>query len=336
MFSSVISCEWRIERTFYSSKVSRLPSNIQCCNNNSTCSAPTPHRPAPATTTHTLPQAPLPTQLLVCCLSSWGSWRKTHIALKIWVNVWIVCSVANDLIRYPFCVFPGQCKSDGGFKDQETVESLAKMVWCVWFLYARRLVFLMWTFTPFTHTHTHVNAHIADLFRLRSWRRKLHIWSPNYTSTLALHKLCKRLCFSYAIATSVIQSSFWMRSYFWHGRHVQKVCGPARIWYARIKSCNSDAGFGANIGSERSQNSFNWEKMSESKQQAYETSSEEDSVLASKGSATAIKRKKVPSQKFLPAYHEASPCLVLLRKGSKLVLCTTCKSLECVCVCACA
>ena len=49
--------------------------------------------------------------------------------------------------------------------------------------------------------------------------------------------------------------------------------------------------------------------MFESKKRAYETSEEEDSVLASKGSATAIKRKKVPSQKFLPAYHEAYPCL---------------------------
>ena len=66
--------------------------------------------------------------------------------------------------------------------------------------------------------------------------------------------------------------------------------------------------------------------MAESKKRAYETSSEEDSVLASKGSAAAIKRKKVPSQKFLPAYHEAYPCLFPSRKGSKLVLCTTCKS----------
>ena len=51
-------------------------------------------------------------------------------------------------------------------------------------------------------------------------------------------------------------------------------------------------------------------------------------MLASKGSATAIKRKNVPSQKFLPAYHEAYPCLVpsSSRKGSELVLCTTCKS----------
>ena len=47
--------------------------------------------------------------------------------------------------------------------------------------------------------------------------------------------------------------------------------------------------------------------MSESKKRAYETSSEEDTVLASKGSAAAIKRNKVPSQKFLPAYHEAYP-----------------------------
>ena len=51
-------------------------------------------------------------------------------------------------------------------------------------------------------------------------------------------------------------------------------------------------------------------------------------MLASKGSATAIKRKKVPSQKFLPAYHEAYPCLVpsSSRKGSELVHCTICKS----------
>ena len=65
--------------------------------------------------------------------------------------------------------------------------------------------------------------------------------------------------------------------------------------------------------------------MFESKKRAYETL-EEDSVLASKGSATAIKRKKVPSQKILPAYHEAYPCLVPSRKGSEVVLCTTCKS----------
>ena len=96
----------------------------------------------------------------------------------------------------------------------------------------------------------------------------------------------------------------------------------ACLRYTHIKSCNSDAGFGSNIGSEHSQNSFKWEKMSESKKQAYETSSEEDSVLASK----AIKRKKVPSQKFLPAYNEAYPCLVPSRRGSELVLCTTCKS----------
>ena len=51
-------------------------------------------------------------------------------------------------------------------------------------------------------------------------------------------------------------------------------------------------------------------------------------LLASKGPATAIKRKKVPSQKFLPAYHEAYPCLVpsSSRKGSEPVLCATCKS----------
>ena len=95
-----------------------------------------------------------------------------------------------------------------------------------------------------------------------------------------------------------------------------------------IKSCNSDAGFGANIGSECSRNPLKLGENVESKKRAYETSSEEDSLLASRGSATAIKRKKVPSQKFLPAYHEAYPCLVpsSLRKGSELVLCTICKS----------
>ena len=52
-------------------------------------------------------------------------------------------------------------------------------------------------------------------------------------------------------------------------------------------------------------------------------------MSASKGCAAAIKRKKVPSQKFLPAYHEAYLCLVpsssSSRKGSELVLCTICK-----------
>ena len=70
-------------------------------------------------------------------------------------------------------------------------------------------------------------VHVSDLFSLRSWHRKLHIWSPNYTPMLALHKLCKWLCFGYAIATIVIRSSFFMQSYFWHGRRIQKVCGPA-------------------------------------------------------------------------------------------------------------
>ena len=67
----------------------------------------------------------------------------------------------------------------------------------------------------------------ADLFSLCNWCRKLHIWSPNYTSTLALHKLRKWLRFGYAIATSVIRSYFLMRSYFLTCRRVQKVCGPA-------------------------------------------------------------------------------------------------------------
>ena len=95
---------------------------------------------------------------------------------------------------------------------------------------------------------------LADLFSLRTWHRNLHIWSPNYAPTFALHKLRKWLRFDYAIATSVIRSSFLMRSYFWHGRCVQKGCGPA--YDMRIKSCNSSAGFGANIGSEHIQKSL--------------------------------------------------------------------------------
>ena len=84
----------------------------------------------------------------------------------------------------------------------------------------------------------------SNLFRLCNWRRNLHIWSPNSTSTLALHKLHKWLCFGYAIATSILT---W------------PPCSKdtwACLWYGRIKSCNSGAGFGANIGSEHSQNSL--------------------------------------------------------------------------------
>ena len=35
------------------------------------------------------------------------------------------------------------------------------------------------------------------------------------------------LCLHYTNYASVIQSSFLMRSYFWHSRHVQKVREPA-------------------------------------------------------------------------------------------------------------
>ena len=103
---------------------------------------------------------------------------------------------------------------------------------------------------------TEVEKHtFSDLFSLRNWRRKLHIWSPNYTSTLALHELRKWLRFGYAIATSVIRFSFLMRSYFLTRPPCSKGMW-ACLWYAPIKSCNIDAGFGANIGSERSRNSL--------------------------------------------------------------------------------
>ena len=102
----------------------------------------------------------------------------------------------------------------------------------------------------------------------------------------------------------------------------------ARLWYARIKSCNNDSGFGANIGSERSRNSLQLGKNVQVEEASVWNFFRRNNVLASKGSATVIKRKKVPSQKFLPAYHEAYPCSVPLswRKGSELVLCTICKS----------
>ena len=67
----------------------------------------------------------------------------------------------------------------------------------------------------------------SDQFSQRTWRRNLHIWSPNYASMLALHKLRKWLHFGYVIVTGMIRSSFLMRSYFWHGRRVQKVRRPA-------------------------------------------------------------------------------------------------------------
>ena len=101
----------------------------------------------------------------------------------------------------------------------------------------------------------------TDLFHLRIWRRKLHIWSPNYTSTLALHKLRKWLRFGYTIVASVIRSSFFDVILF----VTRPPCSKgmwARLRYAPMRFCNSDAGFGANIGSERSQNSLQREKMS--------------------------------------------------------------------------
>jgi len=99
------------------------------------------------------------------------------------------------------------------------------------------------------------------------------------------------------------------------------TCAP--LWYTYIKSCNSGAGFGANIGSERSQNSL---QLGENGQVEEASAWNFIRRRFSEGSAAATKRKKVPSQKFLPAYHEASPCLVPSRKGSEFVLCTTCKS----------
>ena len=118
-----------------------------------------------------------------------------------------------------------------------------------------------------------------------------------------------------------------MRSYFLTRLPCSKGMW-ARLWYMCIKSCNSNAGFGANIGSERSRNSLQLGQKVGVEEASVWNFFRRNYVLASKGSATVIKRKKVPSQKFLPAYHEAYPCSVpsSSRKGSELVLCTICKS----------
>ena len=60
----------------------------------------------------------------------------------------------------------------------------------------------------------------------------------------------------------------------------------------------------------------------------HETSSEEKSVLASKGSAAVTKRKKVPTQKFLPAYHKAYLCLVPSKKSSEFAWVKICQYTE--------
>ena len=76
------------------------------------------------------------------------------------------------------------------------------------------------------------------------------------TTHLCLHYTnYKWLHFGYTIATSAIWSSFLMWSFFltW------PLCSKglwARLWYVCIKSYNSSAGFGANIGSERIWNSL--------------------------------------------------------------------------------
>ena len=97
---------------------------------------------------------------------------------------------------------------------------------------------------------------VSDLFSLRSWRRKLHIWSPNYTSTLALHKLRKWLRFGYTIATCVTDSVLFFDAILFLTRPPCSKGMWARLWFVRIKSCNSNAGFDANIGSEHSRNSL--------------------------------------------------------------------------------
>ena len=96
----------------------------------------------------------------------------------------------------------------------------------------------------------------ADLFSQRNWRRKLHIWSPNYTSTLALHKLRKWLRFDYTITTCVTDSVLFFDAILFLTRPPCSKGMWARLWFARIKTCNSNAGFDANIGSERSRSSL--------------------------------------------------------------------------------
>ena len=95
---------------------------------------------------------------------------------------------------------------------------------------------------------------VADLFSLRIWRRNLHIWSPNYTSTLALHKLRKWLFWLHD--SDDRDSVLFFDAILFLTRPPCSKGTCAGLWYARIKSCNSSVGFGANIGSECLRNSL--------------------------------------------------------------------------------
>ena len=80
-------------------------------------------------------------------------------------------------------------------------------------------------------------VHVSDLFSLRSWHRKLHIWSPNYTSMLALHKLGKWHRFGCTVATSMICFSCFEAVLIFTWLPCSKgTC--AHLWYACIRSCN--------------------------------------------------------------------------------------------------
>ena len=70
---------------------------------------------------------------------------------------------------------------------------------------------------------------LADLFSLCNWRRKLHIWSPNYTSMLALHELCKWLLVTgRLICTTAF--SFWVKLLALQFSHIHMCTAQQETW----------------------------------------------------------------------------------------------------------
>ena len=88
-----------------------------------------------------------------------------------------------------------------------------------------------------------------------SWHRHLHILSPNYTSTLCITQTTQMTLFRLCDSDKRDSVLFFDAILFLTWPPCSKgTC--ARLWYARIKSCDSNAGFGTNIGSERIRNSL--------------------------------------------------------------------------------
>ena len=104
---------------------------------------------------------------------------------------------------------------------------------------------------------------------------------------------------------------FLMRSYFSHGCRVQKECAPAK----RTSSLAITAlVLARTLFLNAAETRFSWAKMAESS--AWNLFFRRLSVSLC-SSAAVTKTKKIPAQKFLPACHEAYPCLVPSEKGSE-------------------